>query len=202
MKYAILLTTVVHPFFPKSDSEPEERKQLYVKQIKTWLETTPYNIYVVESSGYSFCNDISHERLFVLSFTFPNVIHSSSQSEAQSLLFALQVFERIEHFQQCDYIFKCTGRYHLQNLIAVMDNVEPDRDLYLQIHRYPAYNWQNSEYYCIKKNLLQAFLQGVCKGGLMEKNLFSFSRELNYTTIGPFPNDQPRAGDNITYTLL
>ena len=74
-------------------------------------------------------------------------------------------------------------------------NLEPNKDLYLQIHR--NIDFQNSEYYGIKKELIEPFLNSLQNDTLMETHLRNFSNDKDFSFIGPFPNIVPRGGDGI-----
>lgn len=201
-KYVVLLTTCVAPAVygngkvdkAKRDREINERKELYSKQIKRWLDETPFYIYVVESSGYDF-SDIKHDRLKVITFKLSEKLPSSSQYESRSILHALDEMKDDEEYQECDFIFKVTGRYFLPNIQESLKNISNDKDAILQVHRKDG--WQNSEYFGLLKDDMYELAEQTKDIGLMEKKLFDFTKNKKIEHIGPFSNDVARGGDGL-----
>ena len=193
--WIILLTTAVNnPLNTIKDTV--FRKVLYHTQIKKWLNETNYDIVVVESSGYDFPK-IEHERLHKVIFT-SNQLPSSSQYEAVSISYALKEIRNKEFYINCSHILKVTGRYFLKDITHCLNNVEQNQDLYLQKHFNFNITWQNTEYFGIKKELFDLFIDGgVKQNGLMENELFKFSENKSICRIGPFPNNIRRGGDNL-----
>jgi hypothetical protein len=147
--WIVLLTTAVNNF-NNTMQYSDYRKQLYNYQILQWLKRTNYKIVVVESSGYDF-PDIVNERLHKVIFKFNSGLASSSQYEAQSILYALNDIKNEAFYNNCTHILKVTGRYFLENIEEHLNSQPQYKDLYLQKHRNDSIKWQNSEYYGIKK---------------------------------------------------
>ena len=109
----------------------------------------------------------------------------------------LNILENIKYnpiYQQCSHILKVTGRYYLHNVEKILNKIEPNKDLYLQIHRKGT--WQNSEYVGIRKELLQLLCENIKTEGLFEEKLYNFSLDKTFIHFGPFDNKIKRGGDN------
>jgi hypothetical protein len=196
-KWIILLTTAVN--------NDEERKKLYINSINKWLKNTSFDIFVVESSDYNF-DEIKNDRLHVFTFKFNEKLSSSSQYEAKSILNILNNIQNNEKYNniynESSHILKVTGRYYLDNIDEVLNNLENNKDLYLQIHRKNDDKWQNSEYFGIRKELLEELANTIKDEGLFEKKLYDFSLDKDYIQFGPFKNDVRRGGDNLLLSDL
>lgn len=199
-KWIILLTTAVSNS-NNTIKDTKHRIQLYTSQILLWLKNTRYIIVVVESSGYDFPH-IKHERLHKLTFKFTTILASSSQYEANSILYALNQIKNTEFYNNCTHILKVTGRYFLNNIENHLNSKPQDKDLYLQKRRNNNSKWQNSEYYGIRKELFDNLLQNVKTIGLMENELWLFSINKSGCHIGYFNNNIRRGGDNMLIKQL
>jgi hypothetical protein len=157
-------------------------------------------IFVIESTGYGFPK-LNHDRLIKITTKLPKMI-SSSQSEAASISYALNEMKDNEYFKNCSYILKVTGRYFLNNIENTLKNITPNLDVYLQIHK--TNNWQNTEYFGIKKELFKPFIETVLEIGIMEHKFYDFisSNRLKKQNIGPFKNNIRRGGDNLLINPL
>ena len=189
-KWIILLTTAVN--------NDEERKKIYINSINKWLNNTSFDIFVVESSDYNF-DEIKNDRLYVHTFKFNEKLSSSSQYESRSILNILNNIKNNNKYNESTHILKVTGRYYLDNIEEVLNNLENNKDLYLQIHRNNDNKWQNSEYFGIRKELLEELADTIKDLGLFENKLYDFSLNKDFIQFGPFKNDVKRGGDN---TLL
>jgi hypothetical protein len=186
-KWCILLTTAVN--------NDESRKKLYIDSITKWLEKTNYDIFVVESSNYSF-DELKNERLYVYSFQIEPK-NSTTQYEAESILNILEDIKDHPKLEECSHILKVTGRYYLDDIEEVLDSAEPDKDFYFQIHR--NNNWQNSEYFGIRKELLKPLIEDIKADEKkhFEHKLYEFSVDKDFVHIGPFKNNIARGGDGL-----
>ena len=193
-KWIILLTMAVNV-----NGENEYRKKLYKEQLLKWLNYTDYYIYVIESTGVHL--DITHERLKFVSFKLPPLA-SSSQSEATSILHILNDIKNDPAYINWTHILKVTGRYFLHNINGVLNNCVPDLDVYIQ-HHY-GIKWQNTEYFGIRKTLLEKFLLTVVNEGIMEHRFYEFivKNKLKFIRIGPFVNNVARGGDKMIINPL
>lgn len=184
-KWVILLTTYV--------GGDEKRKQLYLDSIRKWLDNTKYYIFVVESSGYSFPEFDNENRLYVHTFQQSH-IKSLTDGESNSILKILDNIHNHPKYMECKYILKVTGRYYLDGIENSLNDAPKDKDLYLQIHRYNDTKWQASEYFGIKKELLPTFMNTITSDDILEKKLYEFSSDKDFSTIGPFQNNIPGGG--------
>lgn len=201
-KWLVLLTTCVKTTC-NSIEDQAYRIDLYKKQIQKWLNNTNYHIVVIESSGHDICNDIiANERLHsyktILNFS------SSSQSEANSMLYVLDQIKNEDFYINCTHILKVTGRYYLQNIEHVLENYSlKNMNMYVQKHKNISIRWQNTEYYGIKKQLLNQFLETVVVAGLMEHKFYDFISIHRKTVLLPgFPNNIARGGDRLIINPL
>jgi hypothetical protein len=198
-KWCILLTTCVNNF---DEKEIYYRKCLYRQQILRWLNETELPIIVIESSGWTFPFIEPHPRLYIISFTITEKLLSSSHYEGASILYALNNLKNKNHpfYENSSHILKVTGRYFLQDLERQLENIESDKDLYLQIHRNNDIQWNNSEYFGIKKELFFEFIEFADfenKNQLIEHVLYEFSLLHSYQSFGTFPNNVQRGGDKL-----
>lgn len=192
-KWIVLLTTAVNLY------DSEYRKDLYNQQINRWLNETNYEIVVVESTGYDF--PIEHERLHKIIFTITEDLPTSTHYEATSILHALQKIKRENYYENCSHILKVTGRYFLENIENTLKKYEPGLDLYLQKHF--SDDWQNCEYYGIRKDLFALFVSPIIYDNkLMENSLSDFTKNKRICRIGPFLNNIRRGGDKRLYEDL
>jgi len=194
-KWIVLLTTSISNI-DDTIKDTQYRIHLYTLQILKWLEKTNFVIIVVESSGYNFPH-INHERLHKFTFKFQSPLSCSSQYEANSILYVLNEIKDTEYYNECTHILKVTGRYFLDGIENHLNSKPQDKDLYLQQHRNEKIQWQNSEYFGIKKNLFNNFLDSVKQIGLMENKLWEFSINKSGCHIGYFKNNIKRGGDNM-----
>lgn len=186
-------------------TDTEYRKELYSSNILKWLEYTLYPIVVIESSGYNF-PEINHERLYKYSFEFDDNIKltHSGDKEIYSLSFVLDKIKDLDIYKNCSHILKVTGRYYLEGIEAVLTSVPLHKELYLQFHRYDDIKYQHSEYFGMKKELLNNFVSDYynLNGELMEQKLWGFSINKDKWHIGYFNNKIKRGGDNMLITKL
>jgi hypothetical protein len=192
-KWVVLLTVTVTPKSATQD-ESESRKRNYITQINRWINETKLPIFVIENSGYTFDEIPKSDRFHVISFNLEKSISSSSEGEKLSIEYALKEMQQYQEFQKCSYILKVTSRYYLNGIENTLNSLTNEQDLYLQIHRIK--DFQNSEYYGIKKELMSNFINTV-SNQLMEKALYDYSLTHPFETIGPFENKIPRGGDGI-----
>ena len=185
-KWAVLLTTAIDLH------DHLERKKIYEKQIDRWIKETDLDIFVIESTNKGF-NDIpKNQRLKIITLDIPKN-QSSSQSECQSIIQSLKQIPK-----EYNYIFKVTGRYFLKDLHKYLKDI-PDADIYLQkLHCNDENKWQNTEYFGIKRSLLEKMLKKIEKIGLMENNIYDFvkNHNLKFYKMEPFLNDIRRGGDS------
>jgi len=200
-EWVVLLTTCVEPFNAKED-EIKYRTKLYKTQIQKWLNETKLPIFVVESSNntdiFKELNDPDNKVTYYT--LLANDTTSSSIGELKSLKYALENMKKNERYIKSKYILKVTGRYFLNDIENAINKLQKGQDLYLQKHR--TTDSQNSEYYGIKKDLFDEFINSYDKELSMENNLYNFSLNKKIDFFEPFNNDIPRGGDKITIQQL
>lgn len=211
MKWLILLTTSVKHFRQNiEDSDVKERTELYMNQINKWLINTNLDIYIVESSnnGHIF-DDFKQQypnRLHIVSFNqeelYPNWGNSSSLLEAASLNHVMD--EIVQNNMSYSHIFKVTGRYFLPDIEEKLSEINMNDDsILIQKHYNDKIQWQNTEYYGMKKEMLYEFTKSIFGSlNLMEKNMYKFTKVKERIVFGPFPNTIPRGGDKMVIKQL
>lgn len=202
-KWCILLTTAIGV-----GNQSEYRKNLYLKQIEKWVTNTNYFIFIVESTGNGHLfNNMKNQNINRIDIISINLEKNSSSS----ILEALSLKEAVNHInntnigKEITHILKVTGRYFLPNIQNSLENVTHDLDFYIQIHTNHKINWQNTEYYGIRKNLLIPMVNNVIENKkLMEHNFYNFINQDDFDlcTLGPFPNKIRRGGDNMLLNKL
>jgi hypothetical protein len=202
--WIVLLTMCVNPWNKNNEKEIEYRKNLYKTQLQKWLDGTKYPIFVVESSNTDdIFNEINdpHHKLHPFVF-YAEANGSSSIGELKSLQYALEQMknENSKEYQNATHILKVTGRYYLDGIEDVLNKVEQNKDLYVQIHR--KENFQNTEYFGIRKEKMTEFTEGFINDKLMETNFYGYSVGKEHVFIGPFKNDVPRGGDKMVINPL
>jgi hypothetical protein len=177
----------------------EYRKKLYIDAIHKWLDQTPYPIFVVESSQYTF-PEIQNDRFHLSTFQVEKS-DSSSKMEADSILYLLDQVKDDPLWNSCSHILKVTGRYYLDGITEELNDLEPNKDLYLQIHRKPG--WQNSEYFGIRREMMRTFAETIIKDSKhFENKLYEFTEDKDTIQIGPFENMIARGGDGLVIRNL
>lgn len=130
----IILTTTVYVNYNKSylfQTDPNERLNLYLDSIMNWLERTPYNIIVVDNSGYEF-NELNNEkqtyehRFEVISFKENELgiarYLQNIPSKGASEIFAINyAFYNSYLREKTNFIIKITGRYFIEQLVDFLN---------------------------------------------------------------------------------
>jgi len=202
-KWIVLLTTCIKTSNNSSDDQ-DYRRDLYKTQIQKWLNNTNYDIVVVESSGCdSFSEFKCNNRLHVYT-TIINSGGTSSQGEANSMMYVIDQIKNEHFYLSCTHILKVTGRYYLSNIEHVLQTFpKHNMNMYVQQHKNSSIRWQNSEYYGIKKELLKDLLEPVAHTGYMEHRLYDFiDINRNACILPSFPNDIARGGDGLIINPL
>jgi hypothetical protein len=192
--WIVLLTTNVYPNNTKNNgikytnTEINERKKLYIKQIKQWLDKTNLPIFVVDNSGYTF-SEITDKKLKVISFVSKNKDENNddnsykSKEEFESIIYAINQLKDSSIYNQSSHILKVSGEFFLENIENSLNNSNQYLDLYLQKNRKNDIKWQPAEYFGIKKELLLLMIYKTLNKKPVENNLFLFSINKKYTFI-------------------
>ena len=137
MKWIIILTTCVEHMNENSINKP--RLDLYLKQLKLWLQNTTFTIYLVESSNNGRCflplKEKYPNRLNIVTFNqkklYPNW-SGSSLLEAASIKHVMD--KLIKNEKDCTHVLKVTGRYFLSDIESKLSNVTQDDCILKQKH--------------------------------------------------------------------
>lgn len=115
-----------------------ENKKMYQLNVQDWLDYTPYDIYIFESSGTSI--DITHPRLFEFSFyqgydripvaTIYNFWYTKGPTipEKNSLLRLFKYYPTLFNY---DMVFKVTGKYFCPTFMTEYEKL-PKYDMIIQ----------------------------------------------------------------------
>jgi mannosyltransferase OCH1-like enzyme len=210
----ILLTMTVninttHPkHIPINNSQ--DRLKMYLDVINKYLIKTDLDIYIVESSGYSFPEFNDNPRIKVCSFKSNNKFSckpncEATPYEAESILYAYNYFN-LNTFKN---IIKITGRYYIPNLKELIMDVPIDQDLFFQ-HTYINnffVNEQSSEIFGCKTDHLENIMKIILENSKKNINFETTLANLKNYKIYRFPKinlDTPvrRGGDNKLMTYL
>ena len=156
------------------------------------------------------CVEFPPRNTLVLHFDDPQrkKVRSSSTLEANALDRAAKELKDLPEARDITYILKVTGRYFLEGVEEQFSRhaVLCSPILLVQTHRKEQINWQNSEYFGIRKDGLDLLLLAhrvLQSGQHMEESLFILSNLFGYTQLGPgFTNSQPRGGDGLVINPL
>jgi len=209
IRWAVLLTTCVFPSNSTNtgNNNSEARKNLYVVQIQRWVDNTTLPIFVVDTSGYTFDEIPKSDRLYIMSYKTQHPISTSTEGEKIGLMYAMSQMSQMcqmSQISECNFthILKVTGRYYLEGIENKLEKANTkEYDLFLQIHRNNEGRWQNSEYYGIRRDLMEDFITSI-QGRLMEHCLYDFSSRVRFDFLGPFPNQIARGGDLLVIDPL
>jgi hypothetical protein len=131
-KIGIILTCTVNTgsnIRVVAQTNSDQRKKMYIKSIKKWLDTTNFVIVVIENSGYSFpelSNYITKykDRFEILSYIESQLpkndydILKKDPSKGTHEIYAINyAYNWSKLLKDCDFIIKVTGRYFIPDLI-------------------------------------------------------------------------------------
>ena len=141
-----------------------------------------------------------------LFFLNPNTTYNSSTILE---LYSLKAFFYFKTDIQYKYIIKVTGRYYLEDIENKLKTYREGYDVYLQLQANHNKKSQNTEYYIIKRDILNNFVKdSILLFGKVPTDIeymfYSYiaHNKLSYMFIGPFPNNIPRGGDKCIITDL
>jgi hypothetical protein len=128
MTTIILTCTVnVKPYiFCMNQTDPNERKDIYLKTVLQWLNKTNFNIVLLENSGYNF-DELNNEkqiyknRFEVITFSENNLEEAKylkdEPSKGASELFSINyAFKHSKLIYLSNFIIKITGRFFINEL--------------------------------------------------------------------------------------
>jgi hypothetical protein len=155
----------------------DNRREMYTKNIKHWLNDTNLDIYTVDSSGKYL--DIKHPRLFQYSFKQDSAFirYNVSVSEKVSIEKALAYFDLSAY----DLIFKVTGKYFLPEFESFVKYIPKDTSLILQ-SRMDHARFQNTELVGFRKEHFPIISNEITDTFGFEHSLYSAVEKGNFTT--------------------
>ncbi len=194
MKWCVLLTSCV-----RSKDINDRRKEYYLRAINDWLNKTNLDIFIVESSNYTF-PEFNNTRLRICSFNLENE-PSSSQYEAKSILYAIEYFK--SDFLNYTHILKVTARYYIE-IEHILPTINEDMEIILQSCVNHIINWNNSEFYGFKIGTEQIFLNNIINTGFMEHTIYEYSKYAKSCRLEPIENiyNVERGGDKLIINPL
>jgi hypothetical protein len=212
--WIVLLTTCVTR---NNITETQRYEKMYTDSILKWFSNTSFPIVIVENSGKGFSNLqlpggqnlTTSDRIDIVisNTTIPGVTRSSSVLEAESLNAAMDYINNHPKgkYDDVKYILKVTGRYFLSGIEETLKQMPMDADFYLQKHRNVRIDWQNSEYFGVRKELISNITSTVLtnKKKLFENALYNVSSRSAYEIFYKgFPNKVARGGDKLVINPL
>jgi len=187
MTFAILLTSYME----------ESRREMYNTNIMRWLNESPFDIYVVDSSGLGTFH-FSHPRLQFFSFLQKQCIAQVTQSvlEADSIVRALENFALSD--SNCDLVFKVTGKYFIPDFLHHTKDIPKGTEAVFQ--SIFSQSWQNSECFGMKPSLMKSSMSMIGRV-LMEEHLSELLKQNKWQIfrLEPLPLDRkiPRNDGSI-----
>ena len=122
----------------------EERVNMYENIISLWIENTKIKIIVLENSGYDFIKlknkylEDNSKRLEFITFTYDQILErdrkflESKEAKGHHELYALNYAYRNSKLINDDIIFKLTGRYYIPNFENIVNNLDLNKDIFVQ----------------------------------------------------------------------
>jgi hypothetical protein len=182
-KICILLTMCVNPVY--TNHKLDNRKDIYINTINNYLKFTNLDLFIVESSEYTFPEFQNNPRVKVFSYKnnlkYSNSIYGNkhpSPLEANSIIKAIDYF----NLNSYEYIIKITGRYFIPNIAQI--RIPIGTDLIFQ-SKWNIF-FQHSEIFGCKANLLKQLMEFIIKYSFIlnfENCLMLFSYKYTYYRI-------------------
>ena len=181
-KICILLTTCVNTNVNKNHEKNSSdiRKNIYNSVINNYLNSTNINIYIVESSGYTFPEFQNNPRIFIYTFKEINkpIVQGASFYESRSIIKAFNYF----NLNKFEYIIKITGRYFIPNIEKLINNIPIGTDL---IYQYKKNNffltyYQNCEIFGCKTIYLLDIMNTINLFVNFERTITLYSFKYKY----------------------
>jgi hypothetical protein len=90
--------------------------------LKWWMENTPYNIVVVENTGYDLKVKDERIELITLNANFKNIVEKGKGfAEGVSIN---EAYKQSAFLNQSNIHIKCSGRYYVSNIVSVVDGFD------------------------------------------------------------------------------
>jgi hypothetical protein len=177
-RYIVLLTTCVEPL-TSTNTDVAARRDMYVRNIKHYLDNTKLHIAVIESSGHTFDIPSSHrfqQATIDISDTLKEAKHTSTVGEAISVLKA----QELGLLNGYTHAIKVTGKYYLSDLEKELREVPSSADIIYQHTTNPNTKWQNSEIFGFNVKLLKSVYDQFLENGhlFMEQGIYDIHLKL------------------------
>ena len=115
----------------------KENQNMYINNIKWWLENSSFDIYVVNSSGKDFNEDFNSNRLKVFTYDQYNCAPKGKTSTYYELLSIKKIIENFPSIiNNYTMIIKLTGKYKLPSLENELRYIPQNIDIIFQNNRY------------------------------------------------------------------
>ena len=143
----IVLTCTVYPRNNISwlkQRDPQERINMYIEIIELWMENTNLNLTIIENSGYEFTElknkylENNKHRLEFITFTYKDIPEEdrkfleSKDAKGHHELYAINYSYKKSKLINDDIIFKLTGRYYIPNFENIVNNIDLNKDIFVQ----------------------------------------------------------------------
>jgi hypothetical protein len=153
-RYVVLLTTCVDPV-ASTNADIAARRDLYVRNIKRYLDNTNLHIAVIESSGHTFDIPSSH-RFQQATIDISNTLNKAAKNvstvgEAISVLKA----QELGLLNGFTHAIKVTGKYYLPDLEKEILKMPSSAEIVYQHISNGNTKWQNSEVFGFNVKLLK-----------------------------------------------
>jgi hypothetical protein len=191
-KICILLTTCVNPSY--TQNKLDKRKEIYTDVINKYLTFTNFDIYVVESSGYTFPEFENNPRVKVYSYKnylkyskYLLLLNNPSPLEATSIINAISHFNLNEY----QYVIKITGRYFIPNINEILNTIPIGADLILQNNQHIFY--QHTEIFGCKTKYFKNIMEFIKNYNLVinfEIAVFLYSIKYKYYRLPKIKLDE------------
>ncbi len=180
-RYVVLLTTCVEPV-TSTNTDTAARRDLYMRNIKRYMDNTNLNIAVIESSGHVFDIPTSH-RFQQATIDISNTLNKAAKNvstigEAVSVLKA----QELGLLKGFTHAIKITGKYYLSDLEKELLKIPASADIVYQHTTNTKTRWQNSEVFGFNTNLLKPvydqFLANAKTNLFMEQGIYDIHLKL------------------------
>ena len=160
----------------------KENQNIYVNNIKWWLENSLFDIYVVNSSGKDFNEHLNSNRLKIFTYDQYNYAPKGKSTTYYELLSIKKI---IEHFPSIvnDYtmIIKLTGKYKLPSLENEVKKIPQYIDIIFQNNR--CHLNQNTELIGFKSEKILDIIKYTQECGNIFERCMSKIKSKSYITL-------------------
>ena len=155
MVYTLLLPITIHVnnCYALERSNPNERYQDFIKSLLKWLDNTNFRLVIVENSNV----DLSF--LNVIKENYPNTYPRHFGKGYGEILTINYAIDNSKFISEIDYIFKCSGRYYLTELIDVFkEKIEDNiKAVIYSTERHPL--GASCVFFYLKKDIYEKYMR-------------------------------------------